>query len=299
MPSSYLLIDDLRVHYLHWNLQDDGRPAVLLHGLASNARIWELVAPHLAQAGLVLLAPDARGHGLTDKPHGNYGFETFSRDLHTFIEIANLEKPLLVGHSWGASLALDYAARFPTGPRAPSGLVLVDGGLTQLDDEPGATWEATRDQLAPPRLAGMPLAEFMQLLENDSAGSSGWKPGEQDIPIILANLEIGEDETIAPHLTFERHMQIVRAMWEFKTYERYRRVRCPVLAVPAAPAQPYSPEQAATQARKERGIERLRQVVERVELRWMADSIHDLPLQRPVELAQAVAGFAASLPPLA
>lgn len=44
--SSYLLLNGLRFHYLNWG--GLGRPVVLLHGLASNARIWDLVAPRLA-----------------------------------------------------------------------------------------------------------------------------------------------------------------------------------------------------------------------------------------------------------
>src|SRR3990172_1189951 len=100
MNSSYFLLNGLRVHYLHWNLGDAGRPVVLLHGLASNARIWELVAPELVLAGLVPLAPDLRGHGLTDKPDGDYGFETYRRDLLAFLDAAQVERPVLVGHSW-------------------------------------------------------------------------------------------------------------------------------------------------------------------------------------------------------
>src|SRR5512133_1636959 len=128
MPSSYLFLNDLRVHYLHWNLEDGGQPAVLLHGLASNARIWERTVPFLTQNGLVPLAPDGRGHGLTDKPDGDYGFDTFQGDLAAFINATHMERPLLIGHSWGAALALYYAARVAVGPRAPLGLVLVDGG---------------------------------------------------------------------------------------------------------------------------------------------------------------------------
>ncbi len=67
-----------------------------------------------------------------------------------------------------------------------------------------------------------------------------WQPDEQAEQIILANFEIAEDDTIYPRLTFERHMQIVRAMWEFPTYARFAQVRCPVLALPAQPAPPLS-----------------------------------------------------------
>jgi pimeloyl-ACP methyl ester carboxylesterase len=165
--SSYLFTNNLRVHYLKWGSLTIERPVLLLHGLASNARIWELAAPRLAQAGLRPLAWDGRGHGLSDAPDGDYGFDTYLRDLSAFIETCGLERPLLVGHSWGGLLALDYAARRPVGPRAPAGIVLVDGGMNQFDDS-GLSWEEVRERLTPPRLAGTPLAEFMQLLQQYS-----------------------------------------------------------------------------------------------------------------------------------
>jgi pimeloyl-ACP methyl ester carboxylesterase len=120
-----LLLNGLRVHYLHWEADDSARPVVLLHGLASNARIWELVAPRLVRLGLRPLAPDGRGHGLTDKPDGDYGFETFRRDTLAFIDACNLERPILVGHSWGFA---GPGLRCPVpGRAAPVGIVLVDG----------------------------------------------------------------------------------------------------------------------------------------------------------------------------
>lgn len=298
MQSSYLLINGLRAHYIHWNLGEDGLPVVLLHGLASNARIWELIGPVLAKGGLVPLAPDGRGHGLTDKPDGDYGFDTFHRDLSAFLDALNLERPLLVGHSWGASLALDYAARIPFGPRAPAGLVLLDGGMTQMDDAPDATWEKTRDRLTPPRLAGRPLAEFMHYLKD---GHSNWKPDERSIGIILANFEIREDgddepvERIYPNLTFERHMQIVRAMWEFKTYERFQRVHCPVLMLPARQTDPGSAAQDAYVVARQRGIKQAQEHIRQLEVKWLEKTIHDAPLQRPELVAKHILEFGQSL----
>ncbi len=91
------------MHYLSWNAASSGVPVVLVHGLASNARIWEKVAPFLVDGGLASYALDLRGHGLTDKPDSDYGFDTYYRDLSAFMDALNLEKPLLVGHSWGAA----------------------------------------------------------------------------------------------------------------------------------------------------------------------------------------------------
>jgi pimeloyl-ACP methyl ester carboxylesterase len=289
LTSAYLFANSLRIHYLHCNQDAAGQPIVCLHGLASNARIWELVAEKLAGSGYPLYAPDARGHGLTDKPDEGYQFETITGDLAAFLDACQIERPLLVGHSWGAQVVLSYAARFSVGPRAPRGIVLVDGGASQLDDQ-GATWEEIRQRLAPPRLAGMPLAEFMARLRKWTAS---WQPSEQALAIFLANMEVTPEDTIYPRLTFERHMQIVRAMWEFKTYDTYPRLRCPVLMIPAQPGGVASPQEQAYLAAKQRGVEHAQASIAGVEVHWMADTIHDIPLQRPEKLAGLIADFSA------
>jgi pimeloyl-ACP methyl ester carboxylesterase len=285
-----LFLNDLRIHYLHWNLAEGNPLLVLMHGLASNARIWELVAEALAGPGFAVLAPDARGHGLTDKPDGDYGMDTITRDLAALVNAYELVHPILVGHSWGGSIALDYAARFTSGSRAPGGIALVDGGATQLDAA-GLGWEEMRDRLTPPRLAGMPLGEFLERL---SSHNPRWQPDARAAQIILANFEVSEDETIYPRLSFEHHMQIVRAMWEFKTYERFTRLRCPVMIVSARPPEPLSQPELDYMASKEAGIAIARERIQRLQVHWMEDTIHDIPLQRPAELASLLAGFVAS-----
>ena len=59
----------------------------------------------------------------------------------------------MVGQSWGASVVLDFAVRHPDLTR---GIVLIDGGLTDLRDA-FPTWDICWDRLAPPPLVGMPL----------------------------------------------------------------------------------------------------------------------------------------------
>ncbi|MFO7623017.1 MAG: alpha/beta hydrolase [Anaerolineales bacterium] len=292
MQSSYLWINDLRTHYLHWGSASSGQTVLLLHGLASNARIWDGVARQLMDVGLAPIAPDARGHGLTDKPDGDYGLETFLRDLLVFMDAAHLEQPFLVGHSWGGLLALEYAARFPIGPRAPAGLVLVDGGFTQMDQFPGATWELMRERLTPPKLAGTPVEVFLSMV---GATSQKWQPDDHAIQAILANFEISTDEAIYPHLSLEHHLQILRSIWEYQTHARFERVRCPVLMIPASSPSPLSAEETAFLELKRKGVMQAQLKISDLRVHWMDETIHDIPLQRPVELASLMAEFVAEV----
>jgi pimeloyl-ACP methyl ester carboxylesterase len=159
-------------------------------------------------------------------------------------------------------------------------------------DDAGLTWEQMRDRLTPPRLAGMPLQAFLTQL---SGSNPRWQPDSQAIPIILANFDITEQETITPRLSFEHHMQIVRAMWEFKTYEYYTRLRCPALIVPARPAEPLSPPEQEFLAFKKRGVTRAQETIQDVRVRWMEDTVHDIPLQRPAELSALLGEFVKGL----
>ena len=106
-----------------------GAPGLLLHhGLASSSHIWDLMLPRLSRTFRVV-AYDARGHGLSGKPSSRYGFDPTVADAAAAIRATGLRRPVVVGHSWGALVALALAARRP---RTVSGAVLVDGGVGTL-----------------------------------------------------------------------------------------------------------------------------------------------------------------------
>ena len=280
--DSYLLLNGLRFHYLNWG--GEGPPVVLLHGLASNARIWDFVAPRLVQSGFRVLALDQRHHGLTDDVEDGFDFPSVVRDLHAFIEILTLERPLLVGHSWGAGTVLNYAAVRPAGP---AGIVLVDGGTNEMSAVPGMTWEQAEQMLRPPDLDGMPREDFVARLR-------GWtkdfyRPEIEDM--ILAGFVIQADDTLRRKLPIPKHMQIARAIYEQKTSELLARVRCPILLCPAVPPLPYDERAENFMARKREGVARAEQVNPAVRTLWFENTVHDIPLHRPAELAQAIAEF--------
>src|SRR5262249_6038043 len=82
-------------------------PFVLVHGLASNVRLWDGVAAHLHALGHTVVAIDQRGHGRSDAPDSGYDLATAIADLRALIGALALERTGLAGPSWGRTAALD------------------------------------------------------------------------------------------------------------------------------------------------------------------------------------------------
>jgi pimeloyl-ACP methyl ester carboxylesterase len=291
MQSSYFLINGLRCRYLRWAPASPGRPVVLLHALGSNARIWEEAARQLAQEGLAPLAPDLRGHGLTDKEGLVYSLEALLRDLAAFVETANLEHPVLVGHSLGALLTLEYASRLPVGPRSPSGVVLVDGGLAQFKGSP--VWDLLQAKIAPSRLDGISLVDLLTYL---SATHQGWQPGDEDVQALLADYEVDEDEIASLRLLPEAQEQLLEDMLHYPAHSRFERLSCPVLAIPSRPPFPLDPSDQELLELTEQGIAAIRPQLPSLQVHWLEGCPTYLPLHHPTQLANLITAFAATLP---
>ena len=120
-----------------------------------------------------------------------------------------------------------------------------------------------------------------------------WSPETE--AITLQNFEIRADGTVAPYLSKSHHMQVVRALWEHRPSELYARVQCPVLMLPAITSGPHDERTAAMLDNKRRNIALAEERLVHHQTLWLQDTIHDVPLHRPVELAQAIKAFASRL----
>lgn len=89
-----------------------GEPVLLLHGLGSSIRDWELQIPVFAQSYRVL-AVDLRGHGRSAKPPGPYAIPMFAADIAAFIDRQTLTPVHLVGISLGGMIAFELAVNHP------------------------------------------------------------------------------------------------------------------------------------------------------------------------------------------
>jgi pimeloyl-ACP methyl ester carboxylesterase len=253
------------------------RPSFLLvHGLASNARMWDGVAEALTGAGFQALTVDLRGHGRSSKPDDGYDVPTVADDVAALIAAMSLDRPIVAGQSWGGNVVLELAARHPAATRA---IALVDGGWLDLQAA-FPDWETCRTTLAPPRLAGTPAVDVEGYIRS---AHPDWP--ETGIRGTLANFEVRPDGTIAPWLTYDRHLVVLRGLWEHRPAERYGSVTVPVLLCPADSGD------GGEGARKVAAVEAAAAAIPRARVEWFRGD-HDIHAQHPVELAQALATLA-------
>jgi pimeloyl-ACP methyl ester carboxylesterase len=99
---------------------------------------------------------------------------------------------------------------------------------------------------------------------------------------------IDADGHVTRRFRIPNHMQIVRALWEQRPAELLPQVECPVLLLPARQSSDLSDMASSKAAAMERALE----LQPKARVRWFDDTIHDVPLQRPDELAVELATFA-------
>jgi len=259
-----------------------GSPPVLaLHGLASNARWWDLVAARLSPERRVL-APDLRGHGRSDRPESGYSLAEVGGDVRGLCEATSLDRVVVAGHSWGASVALWLATADPDRVR---GCVCVDGGAVSLREQ-FPSWAEAEERLRPPSITGV----TEEAVRGWAKGGPLADGGDPDVAaeILLGNFEPAGGDGLRPRLRVDHHMEIARGLYELDSFELMARVRCPVLLLPARGG-PWPAEA------KARSLQRAKDVLgERGQVLWL-DGGHDLPVQRPAEVADAIGGFVAGL----
>ena len=248
-------------------------PFVLVHGLASNARMWDGVAEALVTASHRAFTVDLRGHGRSSKPRGPYDIPTVAGDLATMIGRLGIERLVVAGQSWGGNVVLELAARRPDLVR---GLVCVDGGWFEPSREL-ADWDACRAALAPPKLAGRRLDEIEGHIRS---AHPDWP--ETGIRGVLANFEIRADGTVAPWLTFDHHIKVLHGLWEHHPTELYAGLSVPVLLAPADGGGGRAGDDRI--AWKRRSVEEATAIIPTVRVRWLAGD-HDIHAQHPGELA--------------
>jgi pimeloyl-ACP methyl ester carboxylesterase len=286
VADQFAELNGIKFRYRDWG--GDGELVLLLHGLASSAHIWDFVAPLLAEGNRVV-ALDQRGHGLTDKPDSGYDYETVAADAIAFIDHLEAPSAVVIGHSWGASVAVELASRHQGRIRA---IGLLDGGISRGGPPPEGTWEDYASRMAPPDLTHLTPRAFIAGSRQRWGQLRSWTPELE--AVLMSLFDMAEDGTIRPRFPRAQHMLVVRAMWENRGRNALASVTCPILVMPAR--RPSNDERSQEMMRRrEESLATLAASMPNLTVRWLEDSVHDVPLQRPELVAETISAFLQSI----
>jgi pimeloyl-ACP methyl ester carboxylesterase len=196
-------------------------------------------------------------------------------DLQLLVTELGWKRPLIAGQSWGGNVVIEFAHRHPG---VASVIVCVDGGSIELQ-RGMPDWEVAKAQMAPPSLIGTPIAKMRAWMTTSNAD---W-PAE-GIEGQLANFEVRDDGTIAPWLTLERHLLVLRGLWEHMPSDLYASITDPVLWISADNGQ------SEWTVAKRAGIDAALSALATSRSEWFSPAHHDVHAQHPTEVAALLHG---------
>jgi pimeloyl-ACP methyl ester carboxylesterase len=111
--SKYIDVNGISTHYHECG---EGEPVLLIHGSGPGVTAWanwRLIIPRLSE-NFHVYAPDIVGFGYTERPEDiEYGVETWTNHLISFIETIGESRVHIIGNSLGGALALQIANKRP------------------------------------------------------------------------------------------------------------------------------------------------------------------------------------------
>ncbi len=270
--SRFVEAGGLRLHYQDYGTA--GKPAMLcLHGGAAHAHWFDFVAGAFT-ADYHVRALDQRGHG--DSQWANppsYAYDRYAADLAEVVEKLDLRDFVLIGHSMGGTVSLEYASTYP----GRVGKVIVVDSTLQMTPERVA---ALRDVGSRQGSNYATREEFIARYRLRPAGTSA-------APEVLRHLAQNSARQF-PDGTwrhkFDRNVYATRETTD--GLPRWNHIRIPALLIKAERSQRISPQvYAEVKAR-----------CPQVELVEVPHSDHHLTLDNPFGFVQGVRAFLARHP---
>ncbi|MBP7962599.1 MAG: alpha/beta fold hydrolase [Caldilineaceae bacterium] len=256
MPTAH--VNDIDLHYEELG---SGPPLLLLHGLGSSSRDWELQVPVFAATHRVITC-DVRGHGRSAKPPGPYSVLLFATDVAALLRHLGTGPVAVVGISMGGMIAFQLAV---DAPALVERMVIVNSGPELVLRTWGERMQAWQ-RLALVQLLGMGgMARFL-------APRLFPKPEQEEIRRTFTERWLENDK--------RAYIASLRALLGWSVADRLGEIRCPILVI--AGDQDYTPLSI-----KEAYVAQLPQA----ELVVIPDSRHATPIDQPEAFNRTVGEF--------
>jgi len=283
--DGWLERDGIPLHFLEWRADEPGHaaPILLLHGLSSNAHYWDRLAQHLGDRRLIAL--DQRGHGLTGRPPrrppvpAGFAMDELIEDAALVIEALDLGRPVLAGHSWGATVALELAARRPG---LISALAFIDGPIQSASNL--FSWEEAEGFMQPPLPHYTGFAEALDDSRRDFDGA--W--GDDLEPFVMSRV-MQEGSALVLTLTSDVRLELLRGLYDSQVDQLWTELASPAIALLARAG----PRQMTDW--REKGVRELARRAPGVRVTWF-DTPHDIPIFAPEAVATEIKNLAATAP---
>jgi pimeloyl-ACP methyl ester carboxylesterase len=171
-------IDSVDGGTIHVIERGAGRPLLLVHGITLQAGVWAPQLNLMADRYRVL-AMDVRGHGLSRAGSEGFGRSVAARDVKSVLDHFDLRGAIVVGHSMGGMILMEFAGDFRDELRARvAGLVFMDTAAYQILPQPALPLARALGERVKARSdAGKRVPEF--------------RLGDEDLSWIMARLAFG------------------------------------------------------------------------------------------------------------
>ena len=158
-----------------------GEPVLLIHGVTSSNRAFQLFADELIKRGKSPYAVDLRGRGDSNSLPGPFGMARHAKDMAAVIEFFNWNNPDVIGHSMGGFVVAALVGLYP---EKVGRVVFADGGIP-LPLPPGMTVEQVMPFILGPALERLSMTfdskdTYRDYWKSHPALERGWGPVMQE-----------------------------------------------------------------------------------------------------------------------
>jgi pimeloyl-ACP methyl ester carboxylesterase len=133
---------------LHYQQFGTGPDIVMIHGITGNLAIWHLEIVPALMSDYRITTYDLRGHGYSEVSSTGYTTADHATDLKNLLDALGIERAHIMGHSFGADIALHFTILFP---ERVNRLVLVEPAIPALiylrEREDWIGWKYWREKL--------------------------------------------------------------------------------------------------------------------------------------------------------